>query len=318
MHVRAFDWRDLPFLLRNRSKSVYLNSYLLLTRGTHSVSGALLSSLAPSMGVITCIGRADSKPVSSIIAQTFHRAGSEFSKLTFLTPADGLDSLALDGALDYLVTVSGERGALHMLADVDESSHAFEVLRSLGYATYTRQRVWRFADDIQAGGSSGGWQPAVEVHAGAIYTLYHSLVPGMVKQVEPYNAANPRGMVYYLDGDLLAYVEFRSGHRGIWMQPFFHPDIPGLVDRLRELIAGMPERRSRPGYLCVRSYQAWLDPALEELGAQPGPSQAVLVKHLAVSQKADLAYEIPAIEGRQPEITAPIMGHRVDDMVQGR
>jgi hypothetical protein len=31
----------------------------------------------------------------------------------------------------------------------------------------------------------------------------------------------------------------------------------------------------------VRSYQTWLEPVLEDLGALAGPRQAVMVKHLA-------------------------------------
>jgi hypothetical protein len=33
-------------------------------------------------------------------------------------------------------------------------------------------------------------------------------------------------------------------------------------------------------YLCVRSYQAWLEPVLADLGARAGERQAVMVKHL--------------------------------------
>ena len=33
--------------------------------------------------------------------------------------------------------------------------------------------------------------------------------------------------------------------------------------------------------MCVRTYQAWLEHVLEDLGAKPGPQQAVMVKHLA-------------------------------------
>jgi hypothetical protein len=34
-------------------------------------------------------------------------------------------------------------------------------------------------------------------------------------------------------------------------------------------------------HVCVRSYQAWLEPVLADLGAKPGQRQAVMVKHLA-------------------------------------
>ena len=51
--------------------------------------------------------------------------------------------------------------------------------------------------------------------------------------------------------------------------------------KLSSLLNCVPDRRGRPVYLCVRSYQAWLEPALEDLGAKSAPRQAVMVKHLA-------------------------------------
>ena len=46
-------------------------------------------------------------------------------------------------------------------------------------------------------------------------------------------------------------------------------------------MAGLPDRRGRKVYLNVRSYEAWLEPVLADLGAQASSRQAVMVKHLA-------------------------------------
>jgi hypothetical protein len=76
---------------------------------------------------------------------------------------------------------------------------------------------------------------------------------------------------------------------------------------LMELLYHVPHRRGRPVYVCVRTYNSWLEPAMEEIGAKAGPRQAVMVKHLAVPQKAVRAYVLPALEGGHPEATAPIV-----------
>jgi hypothetical protein len=60
-------------------------------------------------------------------------------------------------------------------------------------------------------------------------------------------------------------------------------------------------------YVCIRSYQSWLEAAMEDLGAEAGPKQAVMVKHLAVQQKAARQFALPALEGGQAEISAPIV-----------
>lgn len=306
MDVRPFYWRDLPSLYRCRRQSVFLNSFLLLTRGPLLIPGALLSSIAPNMGVFTCIGRDDRKDGRSIVGQIVHRTESQFSHLTFLTPEDALEDHILSGVIEYLTVVSGERGAIHLTADVDERCRAFEALRRSSFATYSKQRVWRFDNSLAVDHNQRTWRVATDRHAHAIGALYHNLVPGMVQQIEPYSKRQPRGMISRQDDQILAYVEISYGHRGIWVQPFVHPDITDVVEKLGELIAKIPDRRSRPVYICVRSYQSWLEPALEELGAEPGPAQAVLIKHLAVSKKPALASEMPAIEGSQPEVTATI------------
>jgi hypothetical protein len=56
----------------------------------------------------------------------------------------------------------------------------------------------------------------------------------------------------------------------------------------------------------VRSYQSWLEAPLEELGAEPSERQAVMVKHMAVKKNALQPVTLPAMEGRQPEVTASI------------
>ncbi len=104
-------------------------------------------------------------------------------------------------------------------------------------------------------------------------------------------------MVYQQNDDLLAYVELRYGPRGIWAQPFFHPDAQDVTERFFDLMHALTDRGSRPVYLCVRSYQSWLEPAIEELGAEAGSRQAVMVKHLSSLQKAARPLAVPTLEG---------------------
>jgi hypothetical protein len=306
MSVRAFDWRDLPALLRYRNQSVYLDSALVLTRGPMLVSGALLSYLAPAIGIMTIVSNG-TKTDPSIIGQIMYNAGSQYAHLTFLTPVEGLESIALPALLDYLASTAGELGTFRLLADVDEHSPAFDVLRKSGFAVYTRQRIWQETRQSEDGDQLTGWRSATNQDLIAIRSLYNNLVPGLVQQVEPYTAQTPHGLVYYHEEDLLAYVELKYGHRGIWVQPFVHPDAEDVVDCFLNLVQNLPNRRSRPIYLCIRSYQAWLEQFFEDLGAEAGPRQAVMVKHMAVAQKAARAYALPTLETGHAEVSAPIV-----------
>jgi hypothetical protein len=91
------------------------------------------------------------------------------------------------------------------------------------------------------------------------------------------------------------------------MQPFIHPDIQGETRLLADLLANLPNRHGRPIYLCIRSYQSWLENSLEDLQASAGPTQSVLVKHLAVAKHVKSSFNLPALEGGQQEITTPFM-----------
>jgi hypothetical protein len=306
MSVRHFDWRDLLTLRRLRSQSVYLNSALVLTRGPMLVPGALFSVLAPSMGIFTYVLNGEAAGDPPVFGQFIHLMGSPLSHLTFLTPDAALDSTAVVSLMEHMIAQSGERGALRLLADVDERSEAFETLRRSGFAIYSRQRIWQLTGFPDGDSRPGTWRSAISPDEIPIRSLYNNLVPALVQQVEPLSIQRSKGMVYYDHGELIAFVELKYGHRGIWAQPFVHPDAQDMAQHFIDLLRRVPNRRSRPVYICVRSYQSWLETAIEDLGAEAGPRQAVMAKQFVIQQKASRAFAIPALEGGQPEITAPI------------
>lgn len=307
MTVRPFDWRDLATLHAYRNQSVFLDSALVLTRGPLLVPGALFSFLAPGLGVFTAISYSGSNGDPQVIGQVMQMLGSPFAHLTFVTPDEALDTPLLTELLEYLVAVAGGRGAFRVLADVDDRTNIYEELRRSSFAIYTRQRIWQLTRQVASREGRQVWRQATRQDTLAIRLLYNNLVPGLVQQIEPFNASQrPRGMVYQQNEDLIAYVELRYGSRGIWVQPFFHPDTQDATGRFFDLMHALSNRGSRPVYLCVRSYQSWLEPAIEELGAEAGSRQAVMVKHLSSLQKAARPLAVPALEGGQTEMTASI------------
>lgn len=307
MGVRPFDWRDLPVLIRYRNHGLFLDSATLLTRGAILVSaGALFSYLAPATGIFTylCSNKRGSGP---LLGQVIHNSGSSCARLSYLSPERALESEALPVLLEHVISHLGERGAIHLLAEVDERTVAFEALRRSSFAIYVRQRIWQFKGQLGGDGLPSAWRMATERDIIPVRSLYNGLVPGLVQQVEPLSTDYLRGMVFCEGGDLLAYVEVRQGPRGIWVQPFVHPDAEEINDLLVDLLRNLTERKSRPVYLCVRSYQSWLEPYLEDLGAEAGPAQAVMVKHLAIAKRVARSFALRTLEGGQHEATAPFV-----------
>lgn len=306
MITRPFDWRDISMLSRYRNQGVYLYSALVLTRGSLLIPSAMLSSLAPGMGVFTSVCENNEDGEEPLIGQAIQSQGSPLVQMTFLAPRPALAGRDLSTLIEYMVAQAGERGALRLLADVEEHSEAFEPLRKLGFAIYSRQRIWKFKHQINGDSQTISWRNATEQDNIPVRALYNNITPGLVQQAENFPAEHLRGMVYWKGDNLLGYAEFKYGHKGIWVQPLIHPDIQNLTEILSGLLQNIHNRYARPVYVCVRTYQSWLDAALEELGAESAPPQAVMVKHLAATSKQTRPYAIPALEGGRPEVSAPI------------
>lgn len=306
MTIRPFDWRDLPLLYRYRQSGIFLDSSLSLTQGPILVPvGALLSYFAPATGIFTYFCDQNDYKETPLLGQVKHSSGASAARLSFLAPETMLESTSLPLLLDQVAYQIGVRGAFHVLAEVNESCKVFEVLRQAGFAIYARQHIWVLREIASGETKLTDWRMCVEDDLPGVHVLYNELVPGLVQQIEPPPKERPRGMVYHQNGEVKAYVELKYGMRGIWVQPYVHPDAEGFADRLVHLLKSLPNRRSRPIYVCARSYQSWLESAMQETGAEEFGRQAVMVRHLAITKKAAEAYKLPGMNGTQIEPTAP-------------
>jgi hypothetical protein len=105
------------------------------------------------------------------------------------------------------------------------------------------------------------------------------------------------------------YVGVSQGVYGIVLSPLIHPEVTDVSAKLASLIANLPDRRNRPVYVCVRSYQAWLEPVLADLGAQGADRQAVMVKHLArLVKDGQTAPAVPSGVSIQPSRVSKVLG----------
>jgi len=197
--------------------------------------------------------------------------------------------------LEGLAWQAGRWGAQMLLADVEERSAFFEALRRAGFSVYAGQRVWRLAA-AAAPAHAALWRQASGADVVPAYGLYQGLVPPMVQRAESFPRLRSLHLAYRQEGEMLAYVEVIEGNQGIFLQPYIHPQ----VDNVRELLDGLaaqPRWQGKPLYLAVRSYQAWLEPLLEEMQSAAAPRQALLVKYLVVAQRA----AVPAREVKTSE-----------------
>ena len=131
-----------------------------------------------------------------------------------------------------------------------------------------------------------------------VQSLHYQIVPPLLHPVEP---APNRVVGFVHSENMKCYASVTSGMYGIVLTPLIHPDEHHVSEKIAALVASLPDRGGRRVYLNVRSYQTWLEPVLEDLGAKASPRQAVMVKHLArLIKEGQLARTVPANVNVQP------------------
>jgi hypothetical protein len=274
MTIRSLDILDIPLIARYRNDALTLDSTRALTRGHPLGAAGLLAYVNPTRHMYAAVANGNE---ASLVGGVVHSRGETYAKLLYLAPASRLDHAALPGLIEHLVTQVGEWGAFHVIAEIDETSDTFGALRRTGFSVYAWQRIWDVSE-LSTSTEMKNWSRARSVNRPALQSLYHQIVPQLMHPVEPLSK-NARGLI--CDGELKCYVSLTSGAQGIVITPLIHPEARDVDMKLASLLNCIPNRRGRPVYLCVRSYQAWLEPALADLGAVSAPRQAVMVKHLA-------------------------------------
>lgn len=274
MPVRPLALLDLPYIYRLRDEAIGLDTARTLTRGNPLGAVGLMAYVNPSRHIYSAIvnGRQE-----SVLGGIIHDRDETFAKLLYLAPSSQLGHPDLPALIENLVAQAGGWGAFHVLAEVDEISDAFVPLRRSGFSVYAWQRMWDVSQ-ITESGAGVEWTRVKSVHMHSIQNLYHQIVPPLLQPVEP----SPNNAIGWLCNEgMKCYVGVTYGVYGIVLSPLIHPEATDVSAKLAALIATLPDRKNRPVYMCVRSYQAWLEPVLADLGAHGADRQAVMVKHLA-------------------------------------
>ena len=274
MPIRPLALLDLPQLYRFREEAIGLDTARTLTRGNPLGAGRLLAYMNPARHVYSAIANGEH---DSVLGGIIHSRDETFAKLLYLAPQSNLGHPELPALIENLSVQAGDWGAFHVLAEVDETGDVFVPLRKSGFSVYAWQRMWEISGDAES--ISGlEWTRVLSIQLPAVQSLYHQIVPPLLHPIEP----QPKSAIGWISNDgAKCYVSVTHGMYGIVLTPLIHPEAKDVSAKLAALINNLPDRRNRPVYVCVRSYQAWLEPVLADLGAKAAARQAVMVKHLA-------------------------------------
>lgn len=274
MCPRPLDLLDLPTLYRYRDEALSLDSARLLTRGNPLSAAGLVAYFNPARHIYSAVHVLDG---NALLGGVIHNEGDSFARLLYLAPLAGLTQPGLLPLIEHLSGEAGSWGAFHIVAEVEEDSDTFLALRKSGFSVYAWQRIWDVSQ-INGHETPIRWQKAQSLNLHAIQTLFYQIVPPLLQPIEP-TPKFASGLV--CNEGARCYVSLAQGAAGVLASPLIHPEATGVPEKISALVRQIPAHGKKPIYLRVRSYQAWLEPALEDLGAKSGPRQAVMVKHLA-------------------------------------
>ena len=294
MSIRPLAILDLPQLYRFRDEALGLDTARTLTRGNPLGAVRLLAYMNPGRHVYGAIANGENE---SVLGGIIHSRDDTFAKLLYLAPLSNLNHPELPALIENLSSQAGVWGAFHVLAEVDEIGDAFVPLRKAGFSVYAWQRMWKNSD-ITESNSKFDWTRVKSVHLPSVQSLYYEIVPPLLQPVE----LQPKTPLGWMSNDgPKCYLSVMYGVRGIVLTPLIHPEATEVSEKLSSLIGNLPDRRNRPVYVCVRSYQAWLEPVLADLGAKAAARQAVMVKHLArLVKEGQTAPAVPSGVSVQP------------------
>jgi hypothetical protein len=295
MSIRPLAIFDLPYVYSFREEAIGLDTARTLTRGNPLGAVGLMAYMNPAKHIYSAIAN-ESK--DSVLGGVIHTREETFAKLLYLAPASQLGHPDLPALVENLSVQAGDWGAFHVIAEVDETSDAFVPLRRSGFSVYAWQRMW---DVSQITESTSGveWTRVKSVDLHSVQNLYHQIVPPLLQPIEPQPKDDQLG--WMCNEGVKCYVSVSQGVYGIVLLPLIHPEATDVGAKLASLIENLPDRRNRPVYVSVRSYQAWLEPVLADLGAQGADRQAVMVKHLArLVKDAQTVAAVPSGVSVQP------------------
>lgn len=242
------------------------------------------------------------------MGQVYQSPKISSAQIHFLLTSGGA-ARDLTPLLEGLVKEAGAWGAKQVVAEISPESEIYPELRQAGFFVFAKQRLFKIdSEPTLSPGLERHWRLWNSDDIPAMRVLYHALVPALMRSVEPLTRLEKLGLVYYDDaGELQAFVDLVYGPVGIWVLPFINPQSSvDMADLLVQLVQDLPDPGGRPVYLAARSYQPWIENALDSLGVQSSPEQALVAKYLALRQpeRAELAFQ--GLHNGNAEPTFPI------------
>ena len=306
--MRSMLWYDWPFIFRHRRQLTCLDNILLLTRGNPFSLTHLLFAIHPTDHLYTGVHESEDN-AGKCIGQIYQSPKMCGAHINYLLKPQEDDPQCLVPLIEGLVKQAGGWGAKQVVADLDTDSPYFTVFRQAGFSVLAKQQVFKCpSPERTPAHSENRWRIWTSADVHAMRCLYNTLVPPLVQPVEPLTRRDMLGLVYYdHKGDLQAYADLVYGPVGVWVLPVILPQTKvDIGDLLSQMILALPDHNGRSVYVTSRSYQPWVEHALLDLSAEPGPEQALMVRYMALRQRVRSEFSFAQLENGKREPTLPL------------
>lgn len=202
--------------------------------------------------------------------------------------------------LEELIKNCGEKGAFYLLSDLKIESALIEAFRQADFNVWAKQRFYLLEEGLNRRKQQGTpWRLWTNADLKAIRALCRSLVPKLFQNFEPLMRKTTTVLVNFApDGSLLGFADVNFGPNGIVALPLMLPDYADEPSVILDMLAALPTPGHRPIFICVRSYQPWLEDLMQRLPTQSSSEHVLMIKYMAIQQKANSLLSVRGFENR--------------------
>jgi len=294
--VRSLRLHDLPFAYRMSGLGVSFDAQIRLTVGDDGFRQALMAGTGETQ--VYVLRTSD----GGALAQMHYLSDMQCARLAYVAPAlsEGASEAVWLALLDGLTAAAGERGIVTIIAEVADGIPEFEVLRRASFAVYARQDLWvRSPAPVPSPGFQLRSVRSAEDRQ-ALLSLYGSLVPGLIKHVEPPPIA--ASQCYLVEGTrgnegLIAVYE---GGNGVLLETYLLPNSQRTPAEVLATALSMVNAGGKAVYCRVRDYMGSQVHTLTDAGFQLMGSQAVMYRHTAARITQSAYRLVEKVEGGVP------------------
>ncbi|MGB1287919.1 MAG: hypothetical protein ACPG7F_15375, partial [Aggregatilineales bacterium] len=275
--IRTITLTDIPLLRRLSAAGILLDTETALTRKAPGSHSTLLSSILFPAGIHTLIARGGSRQV---VGQLRYRQEDSCAHIVYIVPEGDDEQNNSLLILDALAREAGRHGAHFLMAEIEPEHALYETLRQARFASYARQTIWRHQPVTRQHETPLRLAQATPQDEIGITSLLYNIIPTMLQHVA-LPEGDMKGLLYRHEGQIAAYIAYVEGERGIYALPFIHTDVADIAQELLEAAWTQLASDDVPLYICIRTYQYWLDSILDRMNFTSWTEQVMMVRHIA-------------------------------------